>query len=132
MAIRSRGCDGINERGEPCGATVMRGSPYCFFHSPETRDEAAEARRLGGQRRKREGAVSGAYDIDGVATVGQLERVLEIAIVDTLALENSVPRNRTLGSLIQTGLRTIEVGDLERRLEELESAMQLRTAERRA
>jgi hypothetical protein len=132
VSARSRGCDGINERGEPCGATLMRGSSYCFFHSPETRDEAAEARRLGGQRRKREGAVTGAYEIDGIATIAQLERVLEIAIVDTLALENSVPRNRTLGSLVQTALRRIEVGELETRLELIEATLKPRTANRRA
>jgi hypothetical protein len=104
----------------------MRDSRYCFFHSPETQQEAKEARRLGGQRRKREGTVSGAYEVDGIATVAEVLRVLEIAVIDTLSLDNSVSRNRTLGALAQTALKTIEVGELESRLEQLESVLQRR------
>lgn len=123
---RKKGCDGINAGGAPCGATPMRDSRYCFFHSPETQQEAKEARRLGGQRRKREGTVTGAYEVDGIATVAEVLRVLEIAVIDTLSLENSVSRNRTLGALAQTALKTIEVGELESRLEQLESVLQRR------
>ena len=123
---RKQGCDGINAGGASCRATPMRDSRYCFFHSPETQQEAKEARRLGGQRRKREGTVSGAYEVDGIATVAEVLRVLEIAVIDTLSLDNSVSRNRTLGALAQTVLKTIEVGELESRLEQLESVLQRR------
>jgi hypothetical protein len=124
-------CDGINKRGGPCAAPVMDDARWCFFHSPETRTEAAEARRLGGLRRRREGAVAGAYDFEGIATVGQIRRVLEIAISDALGLENSISRSRTLGSLAMTALKALEVGDLEARLEALEAAVRPRTEARR-
>jgi hypothetical protein len=90
------------------------------MHSPEHADEVAEARRLGGLRRRREKAVSGAYDFDGLPDVGQVRRLLEIAAMDTLSLENSVARSRTLAYLAQVALKALEVGEFEARLEALE------------
>ena len=132
MARGSKACDGINERGEPCGAPSMVGSAWCFFHDPETQQEASEARRLGGLRRRREGTVAGAYDFQGLGSVLEIRRILEIAVSDTLGLENSVARNRTLGSLAQSALRALEVGELEARLEALEATVRPRIEERRA
>ena len=48
------------------------------MHSPENAEEVAEARRLGGLRRRREVAVSGAYEFDGLETVAGLRRLLVI------------------------------------------------------
>ena len=58
----------------------------------------AEAGRLGGLRRRREKTVTAAYDLEGLATLDQIRRLLEIAVMDTLGLENS---NRPLA---RTGL----------------------------
>ena len=92
MVGSSAYCTAILEGGERCRATPMRDVPYCFWHNPESADEAREARRLGGMRRRREGAVAGAYEFDGLGSAADLRRVLEIAAVDALALENSVAR----------------------------------------
>lgn len=110
----------------------MVGSAWCFFHDPETQQEASEARRLGGLRRRREGTVAGAYDFQGLGSVLEIRRILEIAVSDTLGLENSVARNRTLGSLAQSALRALEVGELEARLEALEATVRPRIEEKRA
>jgi hypothetical protein len=130
MARGNRGCDGINARGEPCSATVMSDSAYCFFHDPETKAEAAEARRLGGLRRRREGAVAGAYEFEGIGSVEQIQRVLEIAVSDALGLENSLQRSRTLGTLSQHALKALEVGELEARIEALELTLKPRSQRR--
>jgi hypothetical protein len=90
------------------------------MHSPEHADEMAEARRLGGLRRRREKTVSGAYDFEGLADVGQVRRLLEIAVLDTLSLENSVARSRTLAYLAQVALKALEVGEFDERLDALE------------
>ena len=42
----------------------------------------------------------GAYEVNGLETVGDLRRLLVIASLDTLGLENSIPRARTLGYLV--------------------------------
>jgi hypothetical protein len=66
-------------------------------------------------------------------SVPKVRRLLEIAVLDTLSLENSVARSRTLAYLAQVALKTLEVGEFEARLEALEATMgpRLRTARRR-
>ena len=59
---------------------------------------AQEARRVGGLRRRREGTVQAAYDFEGLATIPQIRRLLEVAVVDTLSLENSIARSRAFRS----------------------------------
>ena len=64
---------------------------------PKSREAAAEARRLGGLRRRREGTIGGAYALEGFRTDADLQRVLELALTDTLELENSIARARGAG-----------------------------------
>jgi len=93
------------------------------MHSPEHAQEVQEARRLGGLRRKREATLSGAYDFEGLETVSGIRRLVEVAAMDTLGMENSISRSRTLAYLAQVALRTLEVGDLEERIITLEQAV---------
>jgi len=118
-----RACKAIKEDGSRCQAAPLQDSDFCLFHSPDHAKEAAEARRLGGLRRRKEKTVAGAYDIDGLNDVPKIRRLLEIAVFDTLALENSVARSRTLAYLAQIALKALEVGELETRLEALEATM---------
>jgi hypothetical protein len=92
-------------------------------HSPEHSQEVLEARRLGGLRRKREATLTGAYDFEGLDTVKGIRRLIEVAVLDTLALDNGVARNRTLAYLAMVALRTHELGDLEDRIMALEQAV---------
>ena len=85
-----------------------------------------EARRLGGLRRRRERTLSSAYEFDGLGTSDQIRRLVEIGVLDTLGLENSVARARTLAYLAQTAAKLLEIGDLEKRLHEVESALEPR------
>jgi hypothetical protein len=48
---------------------------------------------------------------------------VEVAVVDTLSLENSIARARTLAYLAQTAAKLLEVGELEERLERVEAAL---------
>ena len=123
MLMKRRTCRAQNEDGEACRQAPIQGEDFCFWHSPEHSEEAAEARRLGGLRRRKERVVSGAYDFEGLQSVGDIRRVLEIAVLDTLGLENSVARSRTLAYLAQVALKALEVGDLEERLAAIETAL---------
>jgi hypothetical protein len=121
-----RTCRFVREDGSPCRSAPMKANDYCFWHSPAHAEEADEARRLGGLRRKRERTVAGVFEFAGLATVSDIRRLLEVATIDTLSLENSVARSRTLAYLAQTALKCLEVGELEERLSMLEAAVKSR------
>jgi len=123
-----RTCNALKEDGSRCQAAPLLDGDFCLMHSPEHAEEMAEARRLGGLRRRREKAVSGAYDFDGLAAVDQVRRLLEIAALDTLSLENSVARSRTLAYLGQVALKALEVGELAERIDALERLVAPRLA----
>src|SRR6185436_19136432 len=57
--------------------------------------------------------------------VADLRRLLQIP-VNTLGLENSISRSRTLGYLAQVGAMLLERGEQEQRLQELEAALRPR------
>ena len=121
--MKHRGCSAFKDNGQPCNSPRLRDSDYCLMHSPEHAEEVAEARRLGGIRRRREVAITGAYDLGGLETVADIRRLIEIAVLDTLGLENSVARSRTLAYLAQVALRALETGELESRVAMLETAV---------
>ena len=121
--VKERACQAVKEDGRPCEAAPRTGGEYCFWHDPEHAGEVAEAGRLGGLRRRREKTVAVAYDLEGLATLDQIRRLLEIAVADTLGLENSIARSRVLAYLAQVALRVVEAADLQERVIALETAV---------
>jgi len=120
-------CAGVTPEGRGCRAWPIRREPYCLWHSPEREEEAAEARRLGGLRRRREKTLAGAYDLTGLDTIPAIRRVVEIATFDTLGLENSIARARTLIAAAQVAAKLLETGELEERI----AALELATSDRK-
>ncbi len=106
-----------------CQAAPLKEGDHCFWHSPEYAEDVAEARRLGGLRRRREVAISGAYDFVSLQSVADIRRLLEVAVLDTLGLENSIARARTLAYLAMAAIKLLDVGELEQRLAALEVAV---------
>ncbi len=121
-----RVCAYVKDTGEHCRQAPLLDEEFCFWHSPEHQQEAAEARRLGGLRRRREKTVATAYDVEGLGSVDNIRRLLEIAVVDTLGLENSVARSRTLAYLSAVAAKLLELEDLEGRLQALEETVEPR------
>jgi hypothetical protein len=109
----------------------MRDSQFCFYHNPETEEEATEARRLGGLRRRREKTLAGAYDIGALDNVGSILRLLEIATFDVIGLDNSIARARVLISAVLAAAKLLETSDLQARIELLEAALKARPAPER-
>jgi hypothetical protein len=124
--ITGKACNARKEDGSACGAPPLKGGDFCVAHSPDHADEMQEARRLGGLRRRKERTLASAYEFDGLGTAEQIRRLVEIAVLDTLSLENSVARARTLAYLAQTAAKLLETGNLEQRLHEVESALEPR------
>jgi hypothetical protein len=90
------------------------------MHSPEHIKEVQEARRLGGLRRKREYTISTAYQFESLNSVDGIKRIVLIAVLDALSMENSMSRARTLAYLAQVALRMLEVCEMEERVAALE------------
>ena len=118
--VMRRQCAFPSPGGKPCRAAPLHDSQFCFMHSPEHIKDRQEARRLGGLRRKRESTISSAYQFDSLTSVEGIRGIVEVAVLDTLAAENSIARSRTLGYLAQVALHTLEVGNLEERIANLE------------
>jgi hypothetical protein len=125
--VGSRACSAATKTGQQCGATPLHDADVCFWHSPEHAEEAAAARKLGGQRRRRESTLAGAFDVDGLDSVAGIRRVLEIVTFDGLSMEsNSVARGRLLIAAAQALTKLLEVGELEQRLEAVEATLKPR------
>jgi hypothetical protein len=107
----------------------LRDRPYCFSHDPERAEEATEARRLGGPRRRKEGTIAVAYDLPGLDTVAGIRRLLDIVVTDGVGLENGIARLRVLISTATAATNLLKVGEFEDRLASLESAVKPRSAD---
>ena len=105
----TRRCQRTKADGSPCGAPPSKDGSYCFAHDPARSEEMAEARRLGGVRRRREKVVAGAFDLSGLRDPESIRRLLDIVVMDTLGLENSIARSRTLITAAMAATRLLEV-----------------------
>jgi hypothetical protein len=101
----------------------MRDSDFCFWHDPDHAEEAEQARKLGGQRRRREKITEGAYDLEGLDTIEGIRRLLNMALLDAVGLENSVARSRVIISGVLAAAKLLEVGEQEERIQALEAAI---------
>jgi hypothetical protein len=78
---------------------------------------------IGGLHRRKAKSVATIYDFSGLRTVESAQRLLETAAIETLALENSIARNRALISAAAGAGKLIEAGDLDARLSAVEAVV---------
>jgi hypothetical protein len=119
----NRTCSGVRTGGQPCQAAPLSESDYCLWHDPEHADTVAEARRLGGSRRRKEATIAVAYDVEGLGSIAAIRRIVEVAVLDVLSLENTVPRARAIAYLAQIAAKLLEVGEHEERLARIEQTL---------
>jgi hypothetical protein len=119
--VARRSCAFVMPDGQACRAGPQRDRPYCFAHDPERAADAAEARRLGGLRRRKEGTIAVAYDLPGLDTVVGIRRLLDIVVTDGVGLDNGIARLRVLISTAVAAMNLLKVGELEERLAALEA-----------
>jgi hypothetical protein len=98
-------------------------SDYCWAHDPANAEAAEEARRAGGSRRKRQGTIRVAYDVAGLGSVADIRRYAELAMDDTVSMDNGFQRNRLIfyGCQVASGL--LKAGEFEERLKIVEAAV---------
>jgi hypothetical protein len=73
---------------------------------------AAEARRLGRLRRKKEATIAVAYDLPGLDTVAGIRRLLEIVVADSIGQEHGIARLRVLIAAAGAATSLLKVGEL--------------------
>ena len=121
--MANRTCKARTDKGDPCRAMPMRESDFCVFHDPEHAEVVAQARSAGGQRRKREATLAMAYDFQGLTTIQEIRRLVEVAAFDALGLNNDLGRVRALGYLAQVATTLLEKGETDERLTAVETAL---------
>jgi hypothetical protein len=121
--VARRSCTFVMPDGRACRAGPQRDRPYCFSHDPERAQEAAEARRLGGLRRRKEGTIAVAYDLPGLDSVAGIRRLLDVVVTDGIGLDNGIARLRVLISATAAATNLLKVGEFEERLAALESVI---------
>lgn len=110
-------CSFIKKNGERCQARKLAGEEFCYFHSPQVVVERADARRRGGLRRHGDKGETGSYVIKSPQDI---LGILEDAINDACALENTAGRAKAIGYLAQIVLKGFESVEIEGRLTALE------------
>jgi hypothetical protein len=118
-----RACTYQMPEGRTCRATPLRDEPFCFWHAPGAAEELAEARRMGGLHRRKKRTIATIYGFGGLRSIEDNQALLETIAVETLALENSIARNRAVTAIVATGAKLIELGDLAARVAALEAAI---------
>ena len=100
---------------------------FCYLHHPDHKEEAANARRLGGNRRRREKTIEGAYDLaDGLRSADGIRRVVEAVTFDLLGMESTIARANAILRAAGVAARLLETGELERRIADLEATLATR------
>lgn len=78
---------------------------------------------MGGLRRRKEVTLQAAYEFEGLGTLADIRRVVEIAVFDALSMENSIARGRLLIAAAQVAGKLFETGELEDRIERIEEVL---------
>ena len=119
-------CKAKSLKGRPCQAHAVKGSQFCFIHDPASGAARAKARKRGGERRR----IPHCGTAEGVPvhirTLEDVLAVLDYALAEAMPLENSVQRGRLLVALSGAFVEAIKTGELESRLEAIESALKSR------
>jgi len=126
--MADRDCSGIGRDGGLCRMAPLKGSDWCWNHSPEKARERAEARKRGGSRSRPPGTVLDTEEpLDGLPlALGDMQAVqsaLDLIWRDTLRQENSGQRSRTLVTIALAAIKVLEVGEVEERIRALEQAI---------
>jgi hypothetical protein len=71
-------------------------------------------------------------DLEGLDSVAGIRRLLHVALLDAVGLENSVARSRVIISGVLAAAKLLEVGEQEERLQAIEAALGPRLIKRGA
>lgn len=125
MLMSKKQCQAKNRNGNPCQASA-NGNGFCFTHDASKGKERAIARRKGGLQRITPHVADASLVPKETRTIEGVMIILDYALQESLVLPNSIQRGRLLVSIASSYLETLKIGELEKRLEAIENAMNLR------
>lgn len=112
-------CKAKTKSGQACKMAAGKDG-YCFAHSPAHGRARAQARKLGGQNRHTPHAGNPATIATDIQTIQDARTILNYVMAELLAADNSIPRNRALLALFDSFVKSLEIGELEKRIASLE------------
>jgi len=118
-------CQATKRNGEPCNASANE-TGFCFTHDATKGKERAIARRNGGLRRITPHVADASIVPKETRSIADVMIILDYALQESLVLSNSIQRGRLLVSIAHGFIEALKVGELEKRLESIENAMNLR------
>jgi hypothetical protein len=125
MLMSKKQCQSKNKTGKPCGASANE-TGFCFTHDATKGKERALARRKGGLQRITPHVADASIVPRETRSIEGVMIILDYALQESLALQNSIQRGRLLVSIAGSYLEALKVGELEQRMEAIENAMNLR------
>jgi hypothetical protein len=131
MLMSKKQCEAKNRKGEPCNASA-NGNGFCFTHDVTKGKERAIARRKGGLSRITPHIADASLLPKETRTIEGVMIILDYALQESLALANTIQRNRLLVSIAAGYLESLKVGEIENRLEAVEMVLKIRKREQRA
>lgn len=106
----------------------MGADGLCSFHSPAYAGRRAEGHKRGGQRHRIPHKGDLTVLPERVRTLEGVLSILNYTLMELLAHENSIVRARALIALSSAFIAAISAGELEARLDAVESALKERQA----
>ncbi len=130
MLMSKKQCRAKNKSGEPCQASANE-TGFCFTHDATKGKERAIARRNGGLKRITPSVADKSLVPKETRSITDVMTILDYALQESLVLQNSIQRGRLLVSIAHGYIEALKVGEMEQRLEAVETALSLRKEEKK-
>ena len=130
MLMSKKQCQATNRRGELCSASANE-TGFCFTHDATKGKERAIARRNGGLKRITPSVADKSLVPKETRSITDVMTILDYALQESLVLQNSIQRGRLLVSIAHGYIEALKVGEMEGRLEAVETALSLRKEEKK-
>ncbi len=130
MLMSKKQCQAAKRNGEPCNASANE-TGFCFTHDATKGKERAIARRNGGLKRITPSVADKSLVPKETRTITDVMTILDYALQESLVLQNSISRGRLLVSIAHGYIEALKVGEMEQRLEAVETALKMRKEQKK-
>jgi hypothetical protein len=115
-------CKAKKPDGSACQSVALPGSEFCFFHDPAKAEKRREAQALGGRHNQIKTLANDAPEVK-IETCKDVVSLLAETINQVRKGEIDPRIGNTVGYLANVFIKAVEQGELEKRIEALESAL---------